>query len=255
MTKIILLLLLVISTSTMAQKLDGAFIVTGGQHGDKQLSKDDVEKQKVIKIFKNGFWICAYFGNPQQPFNGTCGGTYKTEKGKYIETIDYYSWDSTAVGDTYSFNYKLDKNTYIQDGKMDSEKYPDYVIREEYTRLKAKEPLKNSSMEGVWILQDAFWKDENGKENPVKNFEQIKIYSFPRFAYAQYNSQTKQFIGAGGGTYQYDGKKLVEHIEYTTYGDFLGSDYEVNILKQSDGSIQQVSQQEKFREVWKQAKQ
>ena len=248
-------LLLLTSLFTIAQKLDGAFIVTGGQHGDKILSVADIEKQKVIKIFKNGYWIGAFFGNPQQPFNGTCGGTYKTENGKYIETVNFYSWDSTAVGDTYSFNYSLNKDSYIQDGKMDSEKYPNYIIREEFAKLKSDIPLKDPSMEGVWVLQDATWKDVAGKENSVKNYEQIKIYSYPRFAYAQYNPVTRQFIGAGGGTYQYDGKKLIEHIEYTTYNDAIGSKYEIKQKQLSTGVVQQLSKKGLYKETWERAKQ
>lgn len=256
MKKILVSILLILATGPgIAQKLDGAFILTGGQHGDRILAKADVEKEKIIKIFKNGYWIGAFFGNPQQPFNGTCGGTYKTEKGTYIETVDFYSWDSTAVGDTYSFKYSLSNDKYVQDGKMNSEKYPDYIIREEFSKLKSKIPLKDASMEGVWVLQDATWKDETGKESSVKNYEQIKIYSYPRFAYAQYNPATKQFIGAGGGTYQYDGKKLIERIEYSTYDTTLGSDYEIKIGQLPNGIIQQVSQQDLFKETWKKAKQ
>ena len=255
MKKILLFsVLYFVDVFAIAQKLDGAFIITGGQHGDKILSRADIEKQKIIKVFKNGYWICAYFGDPNQPFNGTCGGTYKTEKGKYIETIDYYSWDSTAVGKTYFYNYTLNKNSYVQDGKMQSEKYLNYIIREEFVKIHSNKPLKDTAMEGVWILQDATWIDSSGKENSINNYQQIKIYCHPRFAYAQYNIGTKQFVGAGGGTYEYDGNKLVEHIEYTTYDNAPGSDYEIKPVQLSYGLIQQISQQGSYKETWKRSK-
>ena len=255
MKKILLPLLLITSGGVIAQKLEGAFKIKAAQYGDKSLSQQELSKQQVVKIFKNGYWIGAFFGDPKKPFSGTCGGTYKIENGKYLETVNFYSWDSTAVGDTYSFNYKLDNDTYVQDGRMDSEKYPNYIIKEEFTKFRTEVPLKNASMEGAWILQDATCLDKAGKETSVKNYEQIKIYCYPRFAYAQYNAQTKQFIGAGGGTYQYDGKKLTEHIEYTTYDNALGSDYEIEVENGASGNIQQLSQKGSFRETWKQLKQ
>jgi hypothetical protein len=82
----------------------------------------------------------------------------------------------------------------------------------------------------------------------------IKIYAYPRFAWAQYNAVTKQFMGAGGGTYQFDGNKLTENIEYITYDEVpLNKPYELDIVKTTDNKFQQTGQN-KFIETWKRLK-
>jgi hypothetical protein len=248
-----LLLLALLPAFADAQKLDGAFRITAGQYGDKPIAQSDLQRQHVIKIFKDGYWIAAHFGDPQKPFSGTGGGTYKAANGKYTETLDYYSWDSTAVGDTYAFDYKLTRDSYFQNGKMDSEKYPNYIIREEFSKIKSPTPLKNSSLEGAWLLQNVTWRQE-GKEENVKSFDQIKFYAYPRFAWAQFDAANKKFIAAGGGTYQYDGKRLTEHIEYITYPLALGTDYEINVVKEGPETIRQESQKGLIKEWWKKVK-
>jgi hypothetical protein len=135
------------------------------------------------------------------------------------------------------------------DGRINSEKYHDFTVKEEYIKIKSDIPLKDASLEGAWQLKGAEWGGKPG-EASVNNFEQIKIYSYPRFAWAQYNQKTKQFFGAGGGTYQYDGKKLVEHIEYMTYNLALSTDYLIEVKKLADGTLQQVSQEGMFKEIW-----
>lgn len=243
-----LLAVLLFNGFAAAQKPDGAFRFIGGQHGDNTIAQQDLQKQHVIKIFKDGYWMAAYFGNPEKPFNGVGGGTYTAVNGKYTEKLDYYSWDSTAVGDTYTFDFSVTGDNYFQNGKMDSEKYPDYTIREEFAKIKSSLPLQNTSLEGAWLLQKVTWTPD-GKD--AKTFDQVKIYAYPRFAWAQFDRKNKKFIGAGGGTYQYDGKKLVERIEYITYPLALGTEYEINVTNEGPETMRQESQQGVMKEWWK----
>lgn len=252
MKKLAVLLLLIISASVSAQIPEGAFKITAAQYGDKISTPEELMSRQIIKIFKDGYWISTFFGDPQKPFSGSGGGTFTTANGKYIEKLLFYSWDSTAVGDVYHFDYRLEGNRYFQNGKMNSDKYPDHVIKEEFVKMKTDIPLKNNSLEGAWILQSATWDSKNAYDQPI---EQIKIYAYPRFAWAQYNSNTKQFIGAGGGTYQFDGKNVTEHIEYITYnGIALSTDVNVEVKKSPDGTMQQTTWQGRMVETWKKAK-
>jgi hypothetical protein len=237
-----------------AQPPDGAFRITSAQYGEnkKATSGADLYRQQTIKIFKDGYWIAAFFGNPKKPFSGSGGGTFKASNGKYVETLTFYSWDSTAVGDTYQFDYQLQGDVYKQEGYMNSEKYKNYLIKEAFRKIQSDIPLKNPALEGAWILQSAVV-DSTRKFKP-QSFEQIKIYSYPRFAWAQYNPATKQFVGAGGGTYQYDGQKLTEHIEYTTYDMALGTDYEITVKSRGEGTMEQTGPNGWTQERWKKAK-
>jgi len=252
MKKILLPFILFASMSALAQKLDGPFKIIAGQFGEKLLTQTDIERQHIVKIFKEGYWMCAYFGDPEQPFNGSCGGTYKIADGKYIETVNFYSWDSTAVGDVYRFNYKLESDRYIQDGKMDSDKYPNFIIKEEYSKIKTDVPLQNTSLEGVWQLQYGEWGNTNSKQT-YPDVTMIKIYAYPRFAFAWYNEKTKGFVGAGGGSYQFDGDKLIENVEYYSWGKLEFPIGEFNIQLAGDSFIQK-GWNNTLTETWKRLK-
>ncbi len=229
---------------------DGAFKIVEAQYGDKPMSKENISKEMIVKIFKDGYWIGAFFGSPAKPFNGSCGGTYKIKDGKYIETVNFYSWDSTAVGRIYTFNYALTGNQYVQEGYMDSEKYKHLFIKEKYEKTVPSEPLKNTFLEGAWKMQSGEWDDTRLGEGPYKNVEAIKIYAYPRFAFAYYNEKTNQFVGAGGGTYQFDGEKLTEHVEYFSWGkpEFPIADFNVTI---TNGLYTQSGWQNGLKETWK----
>ncbi len=234
-----------------AQVPDGAFRVVESQYGNNPLQKG-TGFQTILKIFKNGYWIAAFFGDPQRPFYGSGGGTFEIKDGKYVETLNFYSWDSTAVGNVYTFNYKLTNDSYTQEGYIDSEKYQHYLIKEKFEKLSAKKSLKNVSLEGVWLMQSGEWGTDKLGEGEYKDVSVVKIFSYPRFAFAYYNSKTKSFVGAGGGTYQFDGKTLTENIEYWSWGKpkFPISVFKINLTK---NQFTQEGWENGLKEVWKKA--
>lgn len=244
--------LFILSVKMLAQAPEGAFKVVESQYGNDPAATG-TGKQTILKIFKDGYWIAAFFGDPEMPFSGSGGGTFNIKDGKYIETLNFYSWDSTAVGDVYTFNYKLSGNSYTQEGYMDSEKYKHYLIKEKFEKLKAKEPIKNSSLEGAWQMQSGDWGTSKLGEGAYKDVAVIKIFSYPRFAFAYYNDKTKSFVGAGGGTYQFDGKTLTENIEYWSWGkpELPQSVFKVEI---ANGQYSQQGWENGLKETWKKAK-
>jgi len=226
--------------------LNGSYKIVKAVYGNEN-GNYNIDKTTIIKIFKDGYWIGAFFNNQEKTFSGSGGGTYITKNGKYIETLNFYSWDSTAVGSTYNFNYKLASNRYFQEGKINSAKYQDYLIKEEFEKIEAKEPLQNNSLEGVWQLENANW---GGEASGLGKVKEIKIYCYPRFAWAQYHPQTGQFIGAGGGTYSFDGKKLIEAIEYITYDMNGRSEVTLDISLDGKKGYHQKDKQNNYTESW-----
>lgn len=250
MRPVILLLTLSFPLLNQAQQLEGAFLLRASQYGDKVNSEEKSLSRKVVKIFKDGYWITGFFGHQQHPFDGSGGGTYTTENGKYIETLRFYSWDSTAAGKTYTFDYRLAGDRYFQTGFINSDKYKNYVIKEEMSRIRPVCELKNDALEGVWFLRESLYDDV--KSEIVRPMEMVKIYAYPRFAWARYNTANGQFLGAGGGSYSFDGKKLIEHIEYITYDVALGSDIEAEV--QLEGrQMQQSFPVWRGKETWQRA--
>jgi hypothetical protein len=236
-----------------AQAPSGAYKATETQYGDTKQSKEELSRQPVIKLFKDGHWIVASFGDSAGGFQGTAGGTYKIVNGKYVEHISFFSWDSTAVGKSYIYDYTLNGNEYSQDGYMNSDKYKAHLVREKYAKLKPEEPLNHQGLEGTWKMQSGQWGEDKLGEGQYQNVTAIKIYAYPRFAFAYYNDLTKSLVGAGGGTYQFDGTMLRENIQYFSWGmpaDTKPS-FQVTI---SDNKFTQTDLKGTFKETWKKMK-
>jgi|GEM_PF-3949870 len=201
-------------------KLNGAFRQIKNKYGSmtEWRTRDSVT---VVKVFRDGYWIGAFYddkraGRPS--FNGACGGTYQLKGGKYIEKVGFYSWDSTAVGNEFSFDYKISDKQYEQFGVMNSEKYKNYPINEVSERITATEPLKNNGLEGVWFMKEGYWGGANRfGEGKYKDAQVVKIFSYPVVMYAYYYPKTRQFDGAGAARYQFDGKTLTETNEFWSW--------------------------------------
>ncbi|TAE30205.1 MAG: hypothetical protein EAZ91_10785 [Cytophagales bacterium] len=223
--KRVLLLLLTLSLLALradepVSKLNGAFRQVKNKFGTMTDWKPR-DSVTVIKVFRDGYWLGAYYNDKRKGrrwFDGACGGTYALKNGKYEETVGYYSWDSTAVGKAYSFDYAISPKQYEQYGKMTSDKYKDYPINEVCDRITAAEPLKNNALEGVWFMQEGYWGGTSRfGEGNYKDFQVVKIFSYPMVVYAYYNPKTRQFDGAGGAMYQFDGKTLTETNEFWSW--------------------------------------
>ncbi|HMO33513.1 MAG TPA: hypothetical protein PKE63_04230 [Lacibacter sp.] len=243
-------LLLLFSQVAGAQLPQGPYIVTTAQYGDFNASPLDAMKEHVVKVFKDGYYITASFGNSFKPFRGSSGGRYSVRDGKYVETVQFSSWDTGLVNRVLQFDYKLTPDGFLQKGIINTGSYKNHYLLEDYKKIEPPVPLQNSQLEGVWMLKSTYWDDADPFLNPI---EEIKIYAYPRFAWAQYNAVTREFVGAGGGTYRFDGTNLVEVIEYFTYEMALGSEFKVEVRFNDDGTIQQTSWGGRMVEIWKRA--
>lgn len=242
---------LLFAVSLSAQKLEGPYQATAAQYGDINADPLDMMRENVVKIFKDGYWLAASFGNSVRPFRGCTGGRFTLKNGKYNEEVIFSSWDSTAANSQFTFDFTIAPDQFTQRGYVNSLKYPNHLVDEKYKKIIPAEPLKNNSLEGVWYLETTVWDGDNPFHSKI---EEIKIYAYPRFAWAQYNAVTNQFIGAGGGTYQYDGEELIETVEYFTYEIALGTRFKVEVSMKPNGTMQQVSWGGRMVEIWSRVK-
>ncbi len=51
-------------------------------------------------------------------------------------------------------DYKANENGFEQYGKINSDKYKNYQVIEKFARISSLVPLKNSALEGVWVLKE-----------------------------------------------------------------------------------------------------
>ena len=253
-----LLLLTAFVTDEPVGKLNGAFRQTRFKFGNMTDWKPR-DSTTVVKVFRDGYWLGAYFDDKRKgrrSFDGACGGTYELKNGKYLETIGFYSWDSTAVGKVFDFSYKISPAQYGQYGVMNSEKYKNYPINEDFEPVKTSEPLKNNGLEGVWFMQEGYWGGSSRfGEGKYKGFQVVKIFSYPMVVYAYYNPTTRKFDGAGGCRYQFDGKTLTETNEFWSWqtdGSRKGK-VEQHKIALANGQFVQEGWEGKLREVYAKA--
>lgn len=223
-------------------KLNGAYRQTRYKFG-KMTKWQNRDSVRVIKVFKDGYWFSGWYADKRRgskPFDGVGGGTYELKNGKYHEKIDYYSWDSTAVGKVLPMDYQVDRKAFKQTGFLNSEKYKNYEVSEVDERISPKEPLKNRELEGVWLMQEGTWGNTSLGKGKYKGIKVVKIFSYPLVVYAYYNPKTRQFNGAGAGKYQYDGKTLTETNEFFSWDmTQTGVKNNFKVTKQGDKYIQE----------------
>lgn len=239
-------------------KLNGAYRQTKNKYGAMTDWKPR-DSVSVVKVFRDGYWFSVFYDDKHKggkPFNGACGGTYELKNGKYLEKVGFYSWDSTAVGNVFDFDYKISNKQYEQYGVMNSDKYKNYPINEIAERITATEPLKNNGLEGVWFMKEGYWGgDSRFGEGKYKGFQVVKIFNYPMVVYAYYNPTTRKFDGAGGCRYQFDGKTLTETNEFWSWqtdGSRKGK-VEQHKIALANGQFVQEGWEGKLREVYAKA--
>ncbi|HSR37796.1 MAG TPA: hypothetical protein VLL95_02685, partial [Phnomibacter sp.] len=126
-------------------------------------------------------------------------------------------------------------------------------IEEQFQTAKAETTLQHGGLEGAWWLEQATWTDGRLGEGRYAQAASLKLYVYPRFATAMFNKVTGEFLGATGGTYQYDGTTLTEVIDYATWGIPRGEKLSIRIQMAEAGHYKQ--QWENSIEVWKKLKQ
>lgn len=261
MKKVLLIYLLLLCFSCAPKNkngIDGAYQRSEFKFGDmKEWDKD--KDRKVLKIFSDGYWMGFFYDDKRSGkklFDGAGGGTYKLENDQYLEDIDFYSWDSTAIGKEFTLNYKSDENVFQQFGTMNSEKYPDYPVNEKFNKITSKEMLKSDALEGVWEMTEGTWGGQSKfGEGKYKNATVRMIFQYPKMAVAYFSKPDKSFDGAGLFTYQYDGNTFSEYCEaYSWDSTHVGFKGNFQLKVDGDTFTKTSKDWEGFKEVFKRIK-
>ena len=98
-------------------ELFGAWLMSGRyRNGEKQI-RDTDKPRKTMKILSGTRFQWIAYDTEKKEFKGTGGGTYTTSRGKYSETIEFFSRDNSKVGINLQFNYNLENGEWTHKGK------------------------------------------------------------------------------------------------------------------------------------------
>ncbi len=88
--------------------------------------------RKTLKLLSSTRFQWMAINPETKEFSGTGGGTYTFENGKYAESIEFFSRDSSRVGAVLTFDGSVNENVWTHKG-LNSKGEP---IHEEWTREK-----------------------------------------------------------------------------------------------------------------------
>ncbi|MDQ3536894.1 MAG: membrane or secreted protein [Bacteroidota bacterium] len=168
----------------------------------------DNAEMTVIKVVTDTYFTNASYDKSGKEFIGTSGGTYSLEGGNYSETLEYFTWDSTKVGTSNTFNFKISNDKLEFSGDRDGQPF-----KETWEKIDGFD--KNATpLAGTWRIRQR--QTEQGEMNTIEwgPRKTLKILSGKRFQWIAYNIETKEFFGTGGGTYTTKNGKYVETLEF-----------------------------------------
>ncbi|MGY6558896.1 MAG: hypothetical protein ACXIT9_06405 [Nitritalea sp.] len=182
---------------TTAQTLEGAYKLVS-------MNGEPVANHK-IKLFQEGYFTFGHAQAGDNAYLGAGGGNFALKGNAYEETFDFYPQDSTQVGTTRTYGFER-QGDRIQLTRMDK--------GQQRVELWEKLPAREDALKGFWVFTGR--KDAEGQLSRYTPGARrtIKMLVDGYFQWVAFNSETKQFMGTGGGTYEAESGTYTENIQF-----------------------------------------
>jgi len=122
--------------SEESDALTGTWVITGRERNG-EINTMTPGDRRTVKILSGGRFQWIAFNSATKEFNGSGGGTYTAENGKYIENIEFFSRDASRVGASLDFEYEVKDGKWHHKGKS-SKGEPIYEIWSPYNEAYQK---------------------------------------------------------------------------------------------------------------------
>ena len=175
-----------------------------------------------IVIFSEKHQVATFYNATTGAFIGTNGGTWSIEGNIISETVEFDTDTPDRVGTTSSFEIELTEN--------------ELKIKNKPLVWKRLDDGTLGALAGAWLMSGRKRNGEFQTRDTSRPRKTMKILSGTRFQWIAYNTETKQFMGTGGGTYTTIDGKYTENIEFFSKDDSrVGASLEFNFeLKDGD---------------------
>lgn len=205
---------------------------------EASMEKDGRTLRKVV-IFSASHQVATSYDAETGAFVSTNGGSWFLKEHMLTETIEFDFKQQERVGTTNTFEVVLTENELKLKGA-------DTV----WKRLDDGNP---GDLDGAWLISGRMRDGEIQKRDTNRPRKTMKILSGTRFQWIAYNTETKEFMGTGGGTYTTADGTYTEHIEFFSRDNArVGANLEFNYeLKDGDWHHSGLSSKGKpIYEVW-----
>ena len=195
---IILIAIILFSININSQNLVGAWERT------QKNELGTMEKQIVI-FSSNGFQSISIFNAESGEFIYTNGGTWELSGDDLTEKIEFDTGNPERIGSKVTFKIIVKKNTITVP-----------AMERTWKRIDDGKPGK---LEGAWLMAGRFRNEKKQMRKVDGPRKTMKLLSGKRFQWIAYNTETKQFMGTGGGTYTTKNGVYSENIEFFSRDD------------------------------------
>ncbi|WP_162342390.1 hypothetical protein [Cyclobacterium salsum] len=215
MKTFLFLICILICFQLPAQDLEGAWKLTH-QNGNP------ITDQEFIKIYQDGYFAFGAKEIAGNKFMYAGGGEYKLEGNSYSESLDFLTLDPEQVGTTNQYTLDFANNRIVISGKIKGE---------DLIEIWEKVSSRKDDLTRNWVITGRKRDGEISEMTPGAR-RTVKILSGGRFQWIAFNSETKEFSGTGGGTYEATDGNYTENITFFSRDDSrvgaeLNFEYEV----------------------------
>jgi len=181
-----------LSSGLMAQSLIGAW--------EGFLTTDENENLRIVLIVSEKYQSRAVFNAGTGAFVSTSGGSWKLDGNTMTETLEFDSADPVNVGRESSFGISWDDATFE-------------IIGSEI-QMKRIDDGTPGALQGAWLMSGRTVDGKTQLRDTDTPRKTMKILSGTRFQWIAYNTETKQFMATGGGTYTTIDGVYTENLEF-----------------------------------------
>ena len=183
--------------SMNGQKLVGAW--------ERIYTSENGQELKSIVIFSENYQTISTYELSSGKFISSNGGSWNLKANLMSETVEFDTENNERVGDKIEFEIELKENELsIVDSDMI------------FKRIDSGKPGK---LQGAWLMSGRFRDGKKQLRDVNRPRKTMKILSGTRFQWIAYNTESKQFMGTGGGTYTTINGEYKESIDFFSRDD------------------------------------
>lgn len=173
------------------------------------------EKLKSVVIFTEGYQVLTTYDATTGKFIHSNGGSWKLDGITMTEKVEFDTDNAENVGNESVFDIM------VSDSILG-------IVGEEM-RFKRIDHGSPGKLQGAWLMSGRKRDGQIQTRDTSRPRKTMKILSGTRFQWIAYNTETKQFMGTGGGTYTTENGKYTENIEFFSRDDSrVGASLEFN---------------------------
>ena len=181
------------------------FLTAQSLQGAWQLSNANEEDLKIkhIMIIAGDFFSEAFFEEASGKFLGTMGGGLKTENDTFERIYEFTSSNPALVGTSQKTKYTFEA------GQL-------HLGNSIWEQVDDGSP---GDLAGAWLISGRKREGAIERRDTSGPRKTMKILSGTRFQWIAFNTETKEFMGTGGGTYTTRDGKYTENIGFFSRDD------------------------------------